>query len=335
MTGHLVPLAGLVFILLILGCGGGPSRPEDVVREFYERLERFDTEGMLVLVCPAGRGLLATQNDLRVLTGLGDLAVASGDQLTLEDFSLRIARSDEETAVVQIAGRLRASPASVTELPGEVYMRLAGGSWCITSDAAIGAELSSESSDGSPRAARPTSTPPPPCVARSFSPVGFDDAPLLSVESASETIRPGETFVTEVVVERVEHLAGFAFELLYCTDSIEFVDARDGPFLTSGSRRDRICSDSYVDDLPDNFARVTFECRTLGPPVSSGGQTGAEGSGVVAVLRFKALESGPTGLVVDSSTLVADDLNLRSLQPNDHSVVEIPHAKQGLNIDIQ
>ena len=323
LIGRLAPLAGMALVLLILGCGGSSSRPEDVAREFYQGLERLDVAGTLELVCSANRSPLSIQEDFRVLTGLGGLTGGSADELTLEDFSLRITRSDETTAVVQIGGRLKGAPGSLaSELPGEVYMGRVFGSWCITSDGSIAAELSSASAAVGA------------CTDLS-SPLPEADVPILSVETAGETIRAGETFLAEVVVERVEHLAGFSFGLRYCTDSIEFVDARGGPFLTSGSRRDRICSDPNINQLPGNNARLMFECRTLGPPVSSGGETGAEGSGVVAVLQFMALEPGTTALLLVSSTLVADDLNVFSVQPNDRSVAEIAHARRGLNIDIR
>ena len=318
MTGRLAPFAGMALVLLILGCGG-PARPEDAAREFYDRFARFDIEGAVSLVCSANRSPLSIQDDFRALTGLGGLAGASGDEFTLEDFSLRLEPSDEGTAIVHVRGRLRGEPGSlVSELPEEVYMRLAGGSWCITSDPSIPAELPSEI-----------------CIAQSFSAAIEGDEPLLIVKSASETIRAGETFLAEVVVEGVDHLVGFRFGLRYCTESIEFVDARGGPFLTSGSRRDRICSEPNVNHLPANDATMTFECRIAGPPVSSGGQTGAEGSGVVAVLRFMALEPGDAGLLLQTSTLFSDDLDVSGLQPNERSVAEIRHARQGLNIDIQ
>ena len=113
------------------------------------------------------------------------------------------------------------------------------------------------------------------------------------------------------------------------------MDARGGPFLTSGSRRDLICSEPNVTDRPGDAARLMFECRTAGPPVSSGGEAGAEGSGVVAVLRLMALAPGPTGLTLDATTLVADDLNTFGPEPYDRTVVEIQHAREGLDIDIR
>ena len=65
MTGHLALLAGVVLVLLIVGCGGGPARPEDVAREFYEKLERFDLAGALALECSANRSPLSIQEDFR------------------------------------------------------------------------------------------------------------------------------------------------------------------------------------------------------------------------------------------------------------------------------
>ena len=229
MTGRLAPLAGMALVLLIVGCGGSPARPEDAAREFYDRFARFDIEGAVSLVCSANRSPLSIQDDFRALTGLGGLAGASGDEFTLEDFSLRLEPSDEGTAIVHVRGRLRAEPGSfVSELPEEVYMRLAGGSWCITSDVSTPVEL-------------PSGT----CVARLSSAPIEGEEPLLSIEAASQTVRTGETFLAEVVVERVEHLAGFRFEFRHCTDSIGLVDARGGPFLNSCSRRAPMCTGAW------------------------------------------------------------------------------------------
>jgi len=118
--------------------GAGGDDPSAVVAEFYRRLERFDTAGMLQLVCAEDREAFESGLSLlQAIIGFGNISGVSSGQFALEDFEVRTVDSTADTATVAVAGRLNAGPpVGSTALDDNVDLQREGGGWCIKGEEA-------------------------------------------------------------------------------------------------------------------------------------------------------------------------------------------------------
>jgi len=86
-----------------------PNSPRGVVANFYLRLERFDTAGMLQLVCPEIRD--ETESGLSMLQsmlGLGSVLGVGATNWDIVDFDAEVISEQGDYAKVQVVGRLLA-----------------------------------------------------------------------------------------------------------------------------------------------------------------------------------------------------------------------------------
>ena len=156
-----------------------------------------------------------------------------------------------------------------------------------------------------------------------------EQQPVVRIEvDALQPIPAGEEFEARVVVDDVQGLAAFDFELAFDPERVRYREMRDVGLILSESDRTNVrCNDPEL--LEDS---VTVSCVTLGPPVCLGGPAGASGSGVLARVVFTARGGGDTTLSLRNSTLVLDDL-----QPCDPetSPTRIPHDREDLTIRLE
>lgn len=144
----------------------------------------------------------------------------------------------------------------------------------------------------------------------------------LAVEEPVEPLPAGQEFPVDVLVDSVEHVAGFDFTITFDPDKLEFVRAEgQGEFLNTGERPDIRCPDLTVGE-----GSLSVLCNTFGPPLCLGGGVGASGSGLLATVVFLARGKGDATIELSDSTLALDDL-----EPCDPEspVISIPHRREG------
>ena len=218
-----------------------------------------------------------------------------------------------------------------------------------------------ETPEASPSAeATPPASPP----ADGTPGVGTTDVVIRIEIEAEELVVPvGDTILARVVVENVEHLAGFGFTMNYDPDMLRPVEGTSdtggtpegpeatpdpnvseggeliqveelGAFLEDSERSQiseisggLVCSDPIAQG-----GQVGVNCNTLGPPLCLGGGAGASGSGVLAVVPFESRGGGVTALELTESTLVLDDLE--PCDPVEGSAVAIEHQVEGASIEL-
>ena len=164
---------------------------------------------------------------------------------------------------------------------------------------------------------------------------------------AEQPVPDGQEFEARVVVDDVEHLAGFDFTIAYDPERVRPVERElpegvptpaDGSFSvqvddvgeflrTNGERQDIIC-----DDPEANLVSYTIivSCVTVAPPVCLDGPPGASGSGVLGRLLFESRGGDLTTLELTSSTLVLDDVD--SCDPDEFHPVEILHRREDASV---
>jgi hypothetical protein len=167
-----------------------------------------------------------------------------------------------------------------------------------------------------PTLALPTDTPPP----------VTDTTIRLEVVAVEEPVPKGDEFEVQVLVENVEHLAGFDFTIDYDPKRLEpvqeelteplpdqpgVVGARVldlGQFVEASERGPGFfCSDSVTNVSAHT---VTASCSTTGPPTCVGGAEGASGAGMLGRVIFKSKGGGTTKLTLLDSTLAPDDFEV-------------------------
>ncbi len=189
-----------------------------------------------------------------------------------------------------------------------------------------------------------------------------DGETLIRVDAPAEAIDVGETFEVQVVVEDVEHLAAFVFDLQYDPERIEPVEEGEangeisaaeategdatppplrveggdvGLILTTSERNENILCEGpvAVDDDEDGVREtVRVSCVTAGPPVCLDGPEGASGSGVLATVLLEAAKAGETELRLSDSTLTLDDLE--GCDPDFGTTIQIEHGRENATVEL-
>jgi hypothetical protein len=145
----------------------------------------------------------------------------------------------------------------------------------------------------------------------------------LEVDAPEQPVPDGGEFTANVLIENVEHLAGYDFRITFDPDKLEVVDVEgEEDFLRTGERQELFCG---VPETPEGS--VAVQCNTLGPPLCLDGQAGAAGSGVLARVIFRAVGGGKADLEMASSTLALDDFV--DCTVDDPQVGSIEHQREG------
>ena len=148
----------------------------------------------------------------------------------------------------------------------------------------------------------------------------------MSVEPPVEPIKEGGLeFKVNIVADDVANLAAFQFSLSYDPSIIQYVGVTEGPFLGSTGREPQ-CTEPYVQ--PGQPETLSFNCATLGPPVSLKGTAGPDGSGMLAEITFLPVGGGTTPLDIKGGILVAAELDAQG-RP-----AQIETAVQSATLDV-
>jgi hypothetical protein len=185
----------------------------------------------------------------------------------------------------------------------------------VLSAMSVGAQTPEETAIGGETAVEATPEPTP----------GPDVRTTIRLETdAVQPIGDGAEFPIRILVEEVEHLAGFQVSLRFDPERLAPVLAaassgedatpvgsRDvakaeglGEFLSADGRQ-IFCSDAVV-----GTGKVTVVCNILAPPLCLGGQPGAAGSGVLGTIFLESRGGGMTEISLADSALVADDYDV-------------------------
>lgn len=174
----------------------------------------------------------------------------------------------------------------------------------------------------------------------------------IKIQAPVEPITVGEEFEVLVLVEEVEHLAAFDFAIAFDPARLQPVDEADdadsddtspdrievrgdaGEFLATGERGENMfCDGPYFRE--DDSNRVFVSCVTAGPPLCLDGLPGADGSGLLGRMVFRAEAAGVTTLeLIDPTSLILDDT--QPCDPaEDPRTIEILHRRENATVEVQ
>lgn len=183
----------------------------------------------------------------------------------------------------------------------------------------------------------------------------------IEIDSPIEPVPTGEEFEARVLVEDVDHLAGFSFTLEYDPERVEPVEEEApaapgelvsdeglddddipvrvldiGAFLIESERQEGIiCGRPVAKDLNGDGKResVVVSCVTTGPPLCLGGEPGMSGSGLLGRVVFKAKGGGATTLKFANTSLVLDDIEECNVE--ERGAEQIPHRAEDASVQLE
>ncbi len=130
-----------------------------------------------------------------------------------------------------------------------------------------------------------------------FPAVGAQVPVLVSIEPADQSVLPGQDFTCSIKIDGVENLGAFEFKLSFEPKILEVKGVSLGDFLASSGRQVAVVGPK-IDNEGGNVSIGAF---------SLGSGAGPSGSGVLAVVAFKALKSGRSALKFVSITITDVD----------------------------
>jgi hypothetical protein len=176
----------------------------------------------------------------------------------------------------------------------------------------------------------------------------------IEIDAPIQPVPSGEEFEARVLVENVEHLAGFSFTIEFdpnriepIEDDVELAPAEQvegdlpvrvldvGAFLTESERSDGIiCGRPVARDIDGDGKRevLAVSCVTTGPPVCLDGAPGVSGSGLLARVVFKSKGGGSTELRLAASTLALDDI--ADCDVDEGGAQQIPHRPEHATVEL-
>ena len=156
----------------------------------------------------------------------------------------------------------------------------------------------------------------------------------LEVDPQEKPISKGTEFEVRVMVDNVEHLAGFSFTISYDPKRLEAVkeedsadataDGQDVPSPNGDPAKNRAMGDALTSSprgggvscrqplIKDNA--VSAYCVTLAPPLCLGGPIGASGSGLLGAVYFKSKGGATTVITLADADLTLDDYEICQVQ---------------------
>lgn len=125
----------------------------------------------------------------------------------------------------------------------------------------------------------------------------------VKLDPPSQNVSVGSSeFTVDVMVEEVDKLGAFEFQVEFDPDLIEFTDWEPGPFLDSAGGTPN-CPTSVSPDQD----RVLFAC---GVQATTGCDTaGASGSGLLGTLHFKPKAKGTSTLIFTKGAMTIPQIN--------------------------
>jgi hypothetical protein len=114
----------------------------------------------------------------------------------------------------------------------------------------------------------------------------------LSVQPKSSFgLNLGDTLTINITVSNITNLAAWQFMLYYQSAVLNGTDVTEGPFLASTGAQTLFSTVNFTDSYNATHGAVTAFALIVSPP-----NTGANGSGTLATVTFKAVGSGPSVL---------------------------------------
>ena len=161
----------------------------------------------------------------------------------------------------------------------------------------------------------------------------------------------GQEFDARVMVDNVDHLAGFSWTIGYDPKRLEPVKASGswgtvgptppltlqgdsvkgravGEFLSTSAR----ASGMFCAGPAAQNNGVQTTCVTNNPPVCLGGPAGPSGSGLLGTVTFKSKGGGKTTLTLSTSELVADDVEPPCDPTQVVQTIPIPNRQQNADV---
>lgn len=177
----------------------------------------------------------------------------------------------------------------------------------------------------------------------------------IEVDPQTKPIPEGTEFEARVMVDNVQHLAGFSFKISYDPNRLQPVKASGAsttPASTPGGSpignlngdpvKQRGMGDILVSSprgsalvCPNAVVQVNVvvgTCVTITGPLCQGGAVGASGSGLLGAVYFKSKGGGRTTLTLTEGTLALDDLAAPCDSTSPTQL--IPARLQNANVDL-
>jgi hypothetical protein len=148
-------------------------------------------------------------------------------------------------------------------------------------------------------------------VLTSFSLVYLVDAATttMSVIPSFSNVAPTDVFNVNIIIADVANLTGWEFKLFYLKAIVNCSAVAEGPFLKSGGSTFKVFN--ITNNYNSTHGRILAACALLGANVS------VTGTGMAALITFKALAPGNTPL-----DLVDTKLSDEADQPISHIAVD-------------
>jgi hypothetical protein len=134
---------------------------------------------------------------------------------------------------------------------------------------------------------------------------------LMAVEPASRVATLDETFQINITIYDVANLTGWEFKLFYLKSVLNCSAVAEGPFLKSGGSTFKIFN--ITNNYNSTHGRILAGCALQGMNVS------VNGTGVAAIVTFKALALGNTPLNLKDTKLSDEKI---PAQPILHTVLD-------------
>jgi hypothetical protein len=129
-------------------------------------------------------------------------------------------------------------------------------------------------------------------------PCAFAD-PILSIQPASTTVVPGNSFAVDVNIANVSDLYAFQFDITFNPSILSALPVMERSFLPSGG------STFFLPGTIDNTSgTISFIADTL-----IGSIPGVSGSGTLAILDFTALAAGTSPINILNVSLLDSTLS--------------------------
>jgi hypothetical protein len=213
---------------------------------------------------------------------------------------------------------------------------------------------------GTPITVEAVTAQPTPAASATGGPTATPDLSIktvvrIEVDPQTAPIKRGTQFEARVMVDNVDHLAGFQYSISYDPKRLEPVKASGaantpgvtpvlsipgnavegrglGDFLSTSAR----AGGMYCSGPADQDSKISATCVTNDAPVCLGGPAGPSGSGLLGAGTFKSKGGGPTTLALVKSELVLDDVE-PPCDPNDPNfqVALIPNRQQNADVELE
>ena len=153
-------------------------------------------------------------------------------------------------------------------------------------------------------------------------PVKPQNITTLYVEPQLTTIKPLRTFEINISIANVTDLAGWEFKLYYPNSLLNATEIKEGPFLKTAGGTFFMVKE-FTDNYNETHGRIWAAC------VLEGQGPGANGTGTLAIITFKAKLNGTAILHLAETDLIDSEM-----PPNHISHVTVDGGVKILNVDI-